>query len=77
METETLRQNTECYFAALEERLDELIMICEQLARENKSLHTQQAALVAERDELIQENEQSRARIEAMVARLKGLEQTL
>lgn len=76
METETLRQNIECYFAALEERLDELISICERLTQENRSLHAQQAALVAERDQLIQEHEQSRARIDAMVARLKGLEQT-
>lgn len=76
MNTETVSQKTERYLATLEERIDELIRSHEQLALENDSLHARQVALLAERDQLIAQNEQSRERIEAMVARLKGLEQS-
>jgi cell division protein ZapB len=76
MNTETVSQKTERYLATLEERIDELIRSHEQLALENDSLHARQVALLAERDKLIAQNEQSRERIEAMVARLKGLEQS-
>ena len=76
MNTETVSQKTERYLATLEERIDELIRSHEQLALENDSLHARQVALLVERDKLIAQNEQSRERIEAMVARLKGLEQS-
>jgi cell division protein ZapB len=76
MNIETVSQKTERYLATLEERIDELIRSHEQLALENDSLHARQVALLAERDKLIAQNEQSRERIEAMVARLKGLEQS-
>ena len=76
METETVRQKTESNLVALAKRVDELISLCEQQAQENQSLRAQQTALLAERDELTQKSEQLRARIEVMVARLKGLEQS-
>lgn len=75
METETIDQKIQSSFGLLEERLEELIHVCERLAEENRSLHEQQAALLAERDALIEKNEISRTRIEAMVARMKALEQ--
>lgn len=75
METETIDQKIQSSFGLLEERLEELIRVCERLAEENRSLHEQQAALIAERDALIEKNETSRTRIEAMVARMKALEQ--
>ena len=76
MEKEASNRITESYFVALEERVDELIRLCEQLIQENRSLQSRQDELLEERDSLIAQNEQSRARIEAMVARLKGLEQS-
>lgn len=75
MENETPKEKTERHFATLGQRLDELIRVCEQLALENQSLRAQQEALMAERDELIEQYEQARNRIEAIVARLRGLEQ--
>lgn len=57
----------------LTERVDQLARLCERLAQENQVLREQQAALQTERDMLREKNEQSRARIDAMVARLKGL----
>lgn len=76
METEPVRQQIERYLAALEERLEQLIFVCEQLASENQSLLARQNELLAERDELLTQNEQARTRIEAMVSRLKGMGQT-
>lgn len=60
----------------LERRLDELVVICRQLQEENRSLKQRQDALMAERASLLQKNEQVRGRVEAMVTRLKAMEQT-
>jgi len=76
MEHESVTRKTERYITALEERVDELIRVHEALLEENRSLQAQHAELQQERDALIEQNEQSRMRIEAMVVRLKGLEQT-
>lgn len=61
----------------LAERVERLIRLCERLTDENRVLREQNGTLQAERDTLHEKNEQSRARIEAMIVRLKGLEQTL
>jgi cell division protein ZapB len=58
----------------LERRLDELVVICGQLKEENRSLRQRQDALTAERATLLQKSEQVRARVEAMVGRLKAME---
>ena len=58
----------------LEKRLDELVIICGQLKEENRSLRQRQDALTAERASLLQKSEQVRARVEAMVGRLKAME---
>ena len=59
----------------LEKRLDELVVICRQLQDENKSLKSRQDMLMAERATLLQKNEQVRGRVEAMISRLKAMEQ--
>jgi cell division protein ZapB len=59
----------------LEKRLDELVLICKQLQEENESLRVRQESLTAERAELLQKNEQVRGRVEAMITRLKAMEQ--
>ena len=76
MENENSTQTTERYLTTLAARLDELIRDCDKLAEENRSLRTQQVALLAEKDTLIRQNEQLRARIDAIVMRLRGLEET-
>jgi cell division protein ZapB len=58
----------------LEKRLDELVVICRQLQDENKSLKDRQDLLMSERASLLQKNEQVRARVEAMIGRLKAME---
>jgi cell division protein ZapB len=58
----------------LERRLDELVVITNQLKEENRSLKQRQDALIGERATLLQKNEQVRARVEAMIGRLKAME---
>lgn len=59
----------------LEQRVDALVRVCDQLQDENKSLKQRQDVLTAERASLLQKNEQVRARVEAMIGRLKAMEQ--
>mgnify|MGYP001188901893 CR=1 FL=1 len=58
----------------LGKRLDDLVVTCNQLKEENRSLRQRQDALTAERANLLQKNEQVRARVEAMIGRLKAME---
>ena len=59
----------------LEKRLDELGVICRQLQEENQSLKQRQDTLIEDRATLLQKNEQVRGRVEAMIGRLKAMEQ--
>jgi len=59
----------------LEKRLEELVVVCRQLQEENRSLRHRQDSLMSERANLLQKNEQVRGRVEAMIGRLKGMEQ--
>ena len=59
----------------LEQRVDALVKICDQLQDENKSLKQRKDVLAGERATLLQKNEQVRARVEAMIGRLKAMEQ--
>lgn len=61
---------------ALERRLDELLSLLARMRQENHSLRASQEALVAERANLVAKNEQARSRVEAMITRLKSLEQS-
>jgi cell division protein ZapB len=74
MESEMIEIPTRHPLDTLEDRLDELIRVCEQLAMENQSLRVRCDTLTVERDELQEQYTQARRRIEAMVARLRGLE---
>ncbi len=59
----------------LEQRVDALVRVCDQLQDENRSLRQRQDVLTSERANLLQKNEQVRARVEAMIGRLKAMEQ--
>jgi cell division protein ZapB len=61
----------------LEQHVDALIRKCQRLSEENASLRASQEHLVAERAELIERTELARSRLEAMVARLKAMEEQL
>jgi cell division protein ZapB len=55
-------------------RVDRLLEMCQRLAEENRSLRQSQEQLSAERSNLLAKNEQARSRVEAMIARLRSLE---
>jgi len=58
----------------LEKRIDDLVAAVKELKDENRALRQRQDALTAERATLLQKNEQVRARVEAMIGRLKAME---
>ena len=70
-----VNSNFENELKHLEKRLDELVQICKKLQTENQSLKQRQDSIAEERANLIQKNEQVRARVEAMIGRLKAMEQ--
>lgn len=59
----------------LENQLHTLLGQIQKLREENQSLHVRQETLVAERASLVAKNEGARTQVEAMINRLKGLEQ--
>ena len=74
MNDTTPKSAIELELKKLERRLDELIGTVRQLKEENRALRTRQDTLSAERSALLQKNEQVRARVEAMIGRLKSME---
>lgn len=55
--------------------IERLVATVQRLAEENRSLRQAQEQLVVERAALLAKSEQARARVEAMITRLKALEQ--
>lgn len=64
----------EAELAALSSALDQALERMRRLAEENASLRRGRDQLVGERAALMTRNEQARARVEAMIERLKSLE---
>jgi cell division protein ZapB len=63
-------------FARLERRIEELLVAVDTLKEENRALRQRQESLAAERSAFAQRNDQVRARVEAMIGRLKTMEHT-
>jgi cell division protein ZapB len=61
----------------LEQKIDELISLCNDLNRENQSLKAENQNWQRERQSLIDKNEVARNKVEAMISRLRTMEQTL
>jgi cell division protein ZapB len=74
MEEAATRSPLDVELKRLEKRLEDLVVVVEQLKDENRALRQRQDALSAERSVLLAKNEQVRARVEAMVGRLKAME---
>jgi cell division protein ZapB len=69
------KSNTRQELDKLEEQVKNLLQIIERLKQENLSLQEQQDSLVMERASLIKKTELARSRVEAIVTRLKSMEQ--
>ncbi len=65
---------TELDIKKLEDRVDDLIRAVDRLQQENKDLRESQSSLMTERSQLIEKTELARTRVEAMISRLKALE---
>ena len=68
-------ESTQAELQALAAKLNQLVEVARKLDAENRTLKSVQAELLDERAALSGKNEQARARIEAMISRLKAMEQ--
>jgi cell division protein ZapB len=59
----------------LTSRVEQLADVAQRLVEENRKLRLSQEQLSSERAALLAKNEQARSRVEAMIQRLKSLEQ--
>ncbi len=66
---------TDDLLTALETKLDQLVQLCERQQKENQQLREKETDWLRERARLIEKNELARTRVEAMITRLKSLEQ--
>jgi cell division protein ZapB len=71
---DTPTHSVEDELAALSRALDRALEHMRRLAEENASLRRGRDQLASERAALMTRNEQARARVEAMIERLKALE---
>lgn len=58
----------------LENKIDELISLCQELNRENSALKADIAGWRDERKDLMDKNELARSKVEAMIDRLRTME---
>jgi cell division protein ZapB len=72
--SETAKSQLDLELTRLARRLEELVATVDQLREENRALRQRHESLATERASLLQKNEQVRARVEAMIGRLKTLE---
>ena len=61
-------------FKILERKIGDLISLCEQLDRENRTLKNAASGWQHEREQLIQKTEIARSKVEAMIIRLRSME---
>lgn len=59
----------------LEARMLELLEISSRLKRENQALHSRENKLLDERAQLMKKNDLAKAQVEAIISRLRSLEQ--
>lgn len=58
----------------LEEQVNELLDLCKRLGDDNAELRTQLQLITAERASLLELKEQARSQVEAMISRLRSME---
>lgn len=61
--------------STLEKRIDDLIALCDELERKHSAMASDREKWLEERRRLLEKNEAAKAKIEAMIMRLKSLEQ--
>ena len=56
-----------------EQKLDQLIELCQQLKRDNHALRHREDELLGERSQLMKKNDMARQKVETMINRLQAL----
>ncbi|MCP3868056.1 MAG: TIGR02449 family protein [Gammaproteobacteria bacterium] len=74
MSNQSNSKNADVDLEHLELQVEELIRTLTQLRNENVTLRSRQEDLMTERASLIDKTEQAKSRLEAMISRLKSLE---
>lgn len=59
----------------LEQRIEELVNISSRLRRENHAMQVREQKLMEERADLLRKNDIAKSKVEAIISRLKSLEQ--
>lgn len=59
----------------LTKKIDDLIQFCGQLDSENRKLKAEALTWQQEREQLVEKTETARTRVEAMITKLKAIEQ--
>jgi cell division protein ZapB len=72
--SDTVKSQLDLELARLTRRIEELVATVDHLREENRALRQRHESLATERGSLLSKNEQVRARVEAMIGRLKTLE---
>jgi cell division protein ZapB len=72
--SDTVKSQLDLELARLARRIEELVATVDHLREENRALRQGHESLATERATLLSKNEQVRARVEAMIGRLKTLE---
>jgi cell division protein ZapB len=72
--SDTTKTQLDLELVRLAKRIEELVATIEHLKEENRALRQRHESLSTERASLLHKNEQVRARVEAMIGRLKTME---
>ena len=56
-----------------EQKLDQLIELCQQLKRDNHALRNREDELLGKRSQLMKKNDMARQKVETMINRLQAL----
>ncbi len=60
---------------ALEQKIDDLIRLCTDLNSENVALKSDASSWLQERQQLMDKNELAKTKVEAIISRLRAMEQ--
>lgn len=77
MPSNTPKTTAEMDLKRLEQWVLELLRTCDHLKTENQRLRGENRALQVERDELAEKNTVARNRVEAVISRLKSMENSV
>ena len=63
-------------FTTLDQKIDALIELCAAMKRENQLLRANEHSWHSERQQLLENNRQAKARLESVLTRLRSMEQS-